>query len=73
MESYLRKRKVVHMHILTGASNKAGRCLYEGLGYKTNRKRAEVLYERDIVPHRIVVASFGREQVRKATRRTGKA
>ncbi len=65
MEGRLRKERVVHMHILTGARNKAGRCLYEGLGYKTNRKRPEVLYEKDIVPHRIVVESFGGKQVRK--------
>jgi ribosomal protein S18 acetylase RimI-like enzyme len=74
MESHLRRRHVVHMHVLTGARNKAGRSLYESLGYKTNRKRREVLYEKDIVPHRVVVASFGGTPVRRRLpTRAGKA
>jgi ribosomal protein S18 acetylase RimI-like enzyme len=72
MESHLRQRQVVHMHILSGARNRAGRSLYEGLGYKTNRKRPEVLYEKDIVPHRMVLASFGGKAIRSRLK-AGKA
>jgi ribosomal protein S18 acetylase RimI-like enzyme len=48
MELYLVKKEVNHIHILTGQRNKPACALYEGLGYKINRKRSEVLYEKNI-------------------------
>jgi ribosomal protein S18 acetylase RimI-like enzyme len=48
MEKQLARRKVTHIHILTGSRNKPAQGLYRKLGYKHNRSRLELLYEKDI-------------------------
>ncbi len=48
MEERLARRRVAHLHILTGVRNRPARALYEGLGYRNNRGRPEVLYEKDM-------------------------
>ena len=48
VERELRRRSVAHIHILTGVRNRGARALYERFGYRTNRGRPEVLYEKDV-------------------------
>ena len=50
MEEELAKRGASHIHILTGARNGPARALYERLGYFHNRKRPEILYDKNMKP-----------------------
>ncbi len=52
MEHRLARRDVVHLHILTGSRNRPARSLYEKLGYRNNRKKPEILYEKDMAARR---------------------